>query len=69
MINGEPQPVNFKCKSAYVVQVNDTYVLLHVTYTFYSCNMDTSDLPEMLAQNLRVQSKDVGIHFRQITIQ
>jgi len=21
MINGEPQPVNFKCKSAYVVQV------------------------------------------------
>ena len=25
MINGEIQPVNFKCKSAYVVQVNFTY--------------------------------------------
>jgi len=29
---------------------------------FYSCNMDTSDLPEMYPQSPRVQPKDCNIY-------
>ena len=33
LINGENQPVNFKCKSAYVVQVNVTKQYMVSSYT------------------------------------
>ena len=44
------------------------YIIINCIYTFDSCNMGTSDLPDMYAQILRAAGpRDEGIQIRQIT--
>ena len=54
-------------REIYIGAITHTLTQAKTSATLYSCNMGMSALPEICDQSLKVQLKDVDIHFRQIT--